>query len=159
MKNYLYLGILFIASIVFYFALSWNDGENDKTENEDVVEYQIEDPIRMVGDSELSDVVIRSFIQDLLGADYQLLVSLFDSNMLDQDILSMNEIEMQRYAKFVGEKIKNEKELVKTRILNVTERDEIKTYKIELEFRDMTKKIISISIKDGKIVSPLESLE
>lgn len=156
LKNYLVFFSLMALAIFFFWIFSLGE---EPVEKKPVIEdYSYEKPPKYVSDSKLNDTILNSFRQELLGNDYSLLLMLFQADKLDKNIQKMNELELEKYALEVGNKIKENKELVMTRILQVTEETNGKTYKIELEFRDMTMKVINLTILDGMITSPLEKL-
>jgi hypothetical protein len=153
--------ILFALSFIFYWATTIgqkeSDNENDQVQKEDVFQGYEKLP-SFVSESRLNDSIVKMFLQDLMGTDYTLLIMLFDEEMLNESIMDMNELQLETYAEKVGGKIKNNKELVSARVINADTTDDIKRYEIELEFKDLTKKVIEIETNNGMIVTPIESL-
>lgn len=160
------LVVLFIIlSLIFFFFNSFatSDVKNDQPENnksEIETDFQGEDkPKRFIEPEDLDDYVMKAFLQELVGHDYTLLVNLFPTELLDKNVDEMDEVQFNKYAQEVGQKIKEGKDLVKARVLTFkTLEDGGSEYQIELEFRDGTKKMIDLKTNDGKITTPIEEL-
>ncbi|MDP4084737.1 MAG: hypothetical protein Q8934_09000 [Bacillota bacterium] len=158
------LSILFILlSFLFYYFNSSSDHSNKETIHKPKqIQESFENeskPETFIPTDQINDYVMKAFLQELIGTDYTLLVNLFSSEMLDKNINTMNDDQLQNYAQEIGKKIKNNKDLVVSRILSVSSlKDGGKVYQIEMEFRDGTKKIIQITTKNGKIITPIRDL-
>ena len=155
---------LALLSVLFFWLMNFDSKENkfedeeDSTTPEEEVFVGEQKPERFVNEAELNDTVMSVFLHGLVGTDTKILLTLFKSEMLDQDIRKMNPTELDKYAEEVGEKLKDNKEVVRTRVLEVEEDNEKKSYKIEIEFRNNTSKIIKITTENGSIITPIESL-
>ncbi|KAB2329439.1 hypothetical protein [Bacillus mesophilum] len=168
LRNIMLIVLFIILTIVFYALnnISFDKDQQQQQESAtaakdaDEEEFEgIEGETEYIKPEELDDYVMKAFLQELVGKDYTLLINLFELEMLDKDIGPMSEEEFIKYAKEAGEKIKINKELVIARVLTVEVLDDGATeYQIELEFRDGMKKFISLKTKDGKIITPIESM-
>ena len=155
---------LALLSVFFFWLMNLDNKENknDEREGSDTAKEEVFvgelKTERFVNEAELNNTVMSVFLHGLVGTDTKILLTLFKSEMLDQDIRKMNPTELDKYAEEVGKKIKNNKEVVRTRVLEVEEDNEKKSYKIEIEFRNNTSKIIKITTENGSIITPIESL-
>lgn len=152
----LFIG-LFLASCIFYLLLTWGEKEEAPKPNEQEP-LVIEQPAKYVDDAMLNDMTMKVFLQDLMGDDFTLSIDLFQKGKLSASLDGMNELDIQQYAQEVGRKIKNNKELVNAKIVSAETLNEIDHYKVELEFRDGKKKVISMAIVDGEIITPVKDL-
>jgi len=152
----LFIGLC-LVSCLFYLLLTWGDKEEAPKAN-DQEPLVIEKPAKYVNDTMLNDMTMKVFLQDLMGDDFTLSIELFQEDKLSTSLAGMNELEIQQYAQEVGRKIKNNKELVNAQIVNAESLEETAHYKIELEFRDGKKKVISVAIADGEIITPIQEL-
>ena len=96
-----------------------------------------------------NELTANSFIQELLGTDYQFLIYLFEPSKLTRNTDNMSETEMASYAKEVGNKIKEGKTLVKGQITNIKKNGQVYQYTVLLSFSDGSQKQIQIDIKEG----------
>lgn len=154
---------LALLSIFFFWLMTFGD---NKEKNEEIEIIAPDEEIfigeemseRYVNESELNDTVMKAFLDGLIGTNYKFLLMLFKSEMLDRDIRKMNPTELEEYAFETGEKIKKGKEVVYVRVLEVQVVNEKKIYDVEMEFRDNTRKVITITTDKGSIITPIESL-
>jgi hypothetical protein len=160
------LGVLFIVmSFVFFFLNNFTNSDNQNGQSEIVNNTKTdnfqgeEKPKRFIDPEDLDDYVMKAFLQELVGHDYTLLVNLFPTELLDKNVDEMDEVQFNKYAQEVGQKIKEGKDLVKARVLTYKSLENGGSeYQIELEFRDGNKKLIELVTNDGKIATHINDL-
>jgi len=108
---------------------------------------------------EQNDQTVKSFLTELMGNDYQLLLLLFNPEKLDKNTDQMTEEEFADYAKEVGSKIKEGKTMVKGQITKIKRSKEHNIYTVVLTFQDGTQKQFNLSVKDGQIQTPINQLK
>lgn len=156
-KNYLVILGLLAFSCICFLLITWGDEEEVPVKDIENT-FELEKLPQYVSESKLDDITIKAFLHELMGDDYSFLIELFQKDMLNQNTDTMNELELEQYAKEVGRTIKQNKELVNAQVLSLDEIETVKNYRIELEFRDGKKKIIHVSTSNGFIITPLQEL-
>ncbi|MED5052594.1 hypothetical protein P9850_12275 [Anoxybacillus rupiensis] len=105
---------------------------------------------------EQNDQTVKSFLTELMGNDYQLLLLLFNPAKLNKNTDQMTEDEFAEYAKEIGDRIKEGKTMVQGQVIRINRKDGL--YTIVLNFKDGTKKQFDLSVKDGVIQTPVSEL-
>lgn len=107
---------------------------------------------------EQNDQTVKSFLTELMGNDYELLIYLFDSKKLNKSIDEMSEQELKQYAQEIGKKIKGNKTMVRGQVSFVKNINDVYRYTILLSFSDGSQKQIQLDVKNGVIITPIEQL-
>lgn len=162
------LAMLFLVVCFFFIALSTIDLNplKFKKANENSKEEATQEIIPV---DEQNDLTVKSFIRELLGNDYTLLLYLFQPDKLTKDLDELantdesnnhdiSEVAIANYAKEVGETIKEGKVLVEGRISNITKKDTVYQYTILLSFSDGSQKQLKLDVQKGIIITPLNDL-
>lgn len=107
---------------------------------------------------EQNEQTVKSFLTELMGNDYELLIYLFDSKKLNKSIDEMSEQELKQYAQEIGKKIKGNKTMVRGQVSFVKNINDVYRYTILLSFSDGSQKQIQLDVKNGVIITPIEQL-
>lgn len=126
-------------------------------QTEEKVGFEDETPEFLNTDKQ-NDQTVKSFLTELMGNDYQLLLLLFNPERLDKNTDQMTEDELAKYAKEIGDRIKEGKTMVQGQVIRIDRKDESNIYTVVLTFKDGTKKEFNLSVKDGVIQTPVSEL-
>lgn len=160
------LAVLFLFICLFFFILSSVDLKplefGDPEEETPAAEEEI------VAADEQNELTVKSFIQELLGEDYTLLIYLFDPEKLTKDLDELSnsensngtfsEIEIANYAKDIGDSIKEGKTLVEGRIVNTSTKESVSHYNVLLVFSDGSQKQINLDVQEAMIITPMSEI-
>ncbi|UOE78427.1 hypothetical protein [Parageobacillus thermoglucosidasius] len=126
-------------------------------QTEEKVGFEDETPEFLSTDKQ-NDQTVKSFLTELMGNDYQLLLLLFNPERLGKNTDQMTEDELAKYAKEIGDRIKEGKTMVQGQVIRIDRKDESNIYTVVLTFKDGTRKQFNLSVKDGVIQTPVSEL-
>jgi predicted RNA-binding protein with RPS1 domain len=126
-------------------------------QTEEKVGFEDETP-EFLNTNKQNDQTVKSFLTELMGNDYQLLLLLFNPERLDKNTDQMTEDELAKYAKEIGDRIKEGKTMVQGQVIRIDRKDESNIYTVVLTFKDGTRKQFNLSVKDGVIQTPVSEL-
>lgn len=161
------LAMFFLVICIFFIALSSIDLAPLKFKKAEGDKKEVTQEIIPV--DEQNELTVNSFLRELLGNDYTLLLYLFQPDKLTKDLDELanteesnnhdiSEVAIANYAKEVGETIKEGKVLVEARISNMTKTDDVYHYTVLLSFSDGSQKQIKLDVQKGIIITPLNDL-